>query len=264
MSDAAGPWAGPPRRVVSPRVKICGITRRRDAVAAVRAGAAYVGAVLVPGSRRAVAPEAAREIGRGLDASLVALSVDGPPGAVAAAAEAAGARVLQLHGGEPPGDVARIREAGPWRVWKAVRIRGGEDAAGELRRAIDRYGGVIDGLLLDAWHPELPGGTGRPFPWEEVAAARDEVPGGVDVVAAGGLTPANVAEAIRILRPDVVDVSSGVERAPGQKDPALVEAFVARAREAADGAASGAAEQGTPRKAPRGAPEAAEMDERGP
>lgn len=210
---------------MSPAFKVCGLTRRADAEAAAGAGAAYLGVVLAPGGRRSVTPRDAGVMLDGLAATAVGVFVDADEDALRRAAEEARLRVLQLHGDEPPALAARLRDAG-WRVWKAVRVRGGDDFA----RAARAYAGAADALLLDGWSPAAHGGTGTRFPWAEVAALRGALPPGLALVAAGGLTPANVAEAVRLLRPDVVDVSSGVEAAPGRKDPALVRAFAAAVR----------------------------------
>lgn len=213
------------------QVKICGLTRRSDAEAAVQAGASYLGAVLARRSPRRVSPWEAAALGRGLDAGLVCVFVDSRVSEVIGAATAAGARVLQLHGKERPEEVAALKESGSWRVWKAVRLR--EPA--ELLRAVERYGGIVDGILVEGWHPRLEGGVGARFAWERVAELRDAVPPGLDLIVAGGLDPGNVVEAIELLRPQVVDVSSGVESAPGRKDPELVRRFVAAARAARAG-----------------------------
>lgn len=208
------------------QVKICGLTRRSDAEVAVQAGAAYLGAVFAPRSPRRISPREAAALGRGLDAGLVCVFVNARVSEVVGAASAAGARVLQLHGNERPEKVAALKESGSWRVWKAVRLR--EPA--ELLRAVERYGGIVDGILVEGWHPRLEGGAGVRFAWARVAELRGAVPPGLDLIVAGGLDPGNVAEAIELLRPQVVDVSSGVESAPGRKDPELVRRFVAAVR----------------------------------
>ncbi|HEU0055110.1 MAG TPA: phosphoribosylanthranilate isomerase, partial [Longimicrobium sp.] len=133
--------------------------------------------------------------------------------------------VVQLHGDEPPEYAARVAEAG-FEVWKAVRPRDGD----EFAAAAERYGTSAHALLLDGFSAAAAGGTGTRFPWEAVAERLHLLPPGVRLVAAGGLNPENVAEAARILRPHVVDVSSGVERETGVKDAEKVRAFVAAAR----------------------------------
>lgn len=217
-----------------PSVKICGLTRHEDARVAADAGAEYLGVVLVRRSPRGVTAADARRIRGDLPASLVLVSADRPVDRLSRDAETAGAEVLQLHGDEDPDAVRALRDAGGWTIWKSVRVREPADVA----RALDRYGGLVDGLHLDGWHPRRLGGTGRRFPWEEVRAMRDAVPEETTLVAAGGLTPANVARAVEVLRPDVVDVSSGVEERPasgdapraGVKDARRIRAFVDAAR----------------------------------
>jgi phosphoribosylanthranilate isomerase len=208
-----------------PEVKVCGLMRREDAELAVDAGAAYLGAILAPGYKRTVTAEAASAIFRDLPARRVGVFVDAPREELLRAAEAAGLHVLQLHGDESPELAAEMRAAG-FTVWKAVRPRTGE----EFAEAVARYASAVDALLVDGFNPAAAGGTGTAFPWYEVAARRAGLPDGVAMVAAGGLNPGNVAEAARVLRPDVVDVSSGVERALGEKDPDAVRGFVAAVR----------------------------------
>jgi phosphoribosylanthranilate isomerase len=119
-----------------------------------------------------------------------------------------------------------LRGLGEWQLWKALRVRDADD----VLEALECFEGVADALLLDGWHPEHRGGSGARFPWDVVAAIRDRFPPEMALVAAGGLQPGNVAEAIWSLRPDVVDVSSGVELRPGIKDPGRVRAFIGQAR----------------------------------
>lgn len=210
------------------RVKICGLTRLQDARAAAEAGADYLGVVVVPETPRTVTPADARRIRGDTGVTLALVSADRPPERLARDAETAGAGVLQLHGTESPDDVRRLRDAGEWTIWKSVRVREPAD----VEEALLRFGELVDGLHLDAWHPRRIGGTGVRFPWEAVRELRHRVPDGTDVVAAGGLDPDNVAEAIAVLRPEVVDVSSGVERAPGVKDGSRIRAFVRAVRAA--------------------------------
>ena len=209
-----------------PAVKVCGLTRLQDAEVAVEAGAAYLGAILAPGYRRSVTADAARVIFRSFQARAVGVFVDADGDALRSAAESAGLRVVQLHGEEPPELADEVRSAG-YEVWKAVRVRGADDVAAALRR----YAGSVDALLLDGYDPAAAGGTGTRFDWSAVAARLGALPEGLRLVAAGGLRPDNVAEAARTLRPHAVDVSSGVESAPGIKDPAAVRAFVRAVRD---------------------------------
>jgi len=206
---------------VVPAVKVCGLMRPEDARAAAGAGAAYLGVILAPGGKRTVTAERANVILGGLDARRVGVFVNADEAELRAAGAAAGLHVLQLHGDEPPELADRMRAAG-YEVWKAVRVRGADD----VLAAAARYAGRVDALLLDGYSDAARGGTGTAFPWKEVAAIRGTLPGGLRLVAAGGLRPDNVAGAARLLRPDAVDVSSGVEREPGVKDADAVRAFV--------------------------------------
>ena len=203
-------------------VKVCGVTSVDDARLAVDAGADAVGLVFWPGSPRHVSVGAAREIADALPPFVVRVGVfvDAAPGELARVAEAAGLDMLQLHGAEPP----EIFDVLPRRALKAIRV--GEDFQPE--EAL-RYEGRAAGLLLDTKAGAAPGGTGRTFDWSLIRPVRDRAR---FVLLAGGLTPENVAEAIAAARPDGVDVSSGVEAAPGRKDPSRVRAFVAAVRKA--------------------------------
>jgi phosphoribosylanthranilate isomerase len=215
---------------LGPEVKICGITRLEDALAAAHAGADYLGAILSTGFRRSVEPGLATRYPGETGRPLVGVLVDETPSRAAQLARATGASVLQLHGNETPRVLEALRELGSWRLWKALRVR----TAAEVREALDLYGPLADGLLLDGWHPEHRGGSGVRFPWDLVAPLRDEFPGHLTFIAAGGLQPDNVGEAVRRLRPDVVDVSSGVEIRPGIKDAGRVRSFIRMARNAYD------------------------------
>src|SRR5690606_14390547 len=134
-------------------------------------------------------------------------------------------QVVQLHGDETPELARSIRESLGVEVWKAVRPRSGE----EYERAAMEFEGAVDGLLLDGWSPSSRGGTGVRFPWREVAARRTSSRVPLKLIAAGGLNPENVGEMIDLVRPDVVDVSSGVEEAPGLKDAESIRRFVSAA-----------------------------------
>jgi len=208
-----------------PAVKVCGLTLAGDAAMALDAGARYLGVILAPGGKRTVTPEAAAVIFGGLAARHVGVFVNATATELRHAAAVAGLHVLQLHGDEPPELAAELRGEG-YTVWKAVRPRDGD----EFSAAVVRYTGAVDALLLDGYSPDARGGTGTSFPWHQVAERLSALPPGLALVAAGGLRPENVAEAAAILRPAIVDVSSGVETAPGVKDPAAVRAFVAAVR----------------------------------
>jgi len=210
----------------APDLKVCGITRRADAQAAAAAGASFLGVVLAPGGTRTVALEVARDLLAGLPARRVGVFVDASVDELRRAGEDAALDVLQLHGDEPPKLVRALRDEGRWQVWKAIRPRD----ADEFRAGADRYAGSADALLLDGFSTRARGGTGARFPWEDVAPLRDVVPEGTLLVVAGGMRAADVGRAVALLRPDVVDVSSGVETAPGVKDGAAIEHFAAALR----------------------------------
>lgn len=211
--------------MTSLRLKICGLTRREDARIAASLGASYLGTVLVPSSPRFVEPEEAWRLTEGLGVPGVAVVAGLSAGDAADLARRAGSEILQLHGDESPETVDELRSAGPWRVWKALRVRGRET----LEEEIPRYVDVADGILLDGWHPERLGGTGTTFSWDEAAPHLEPLRGRVELIVAGGLTPGNVARAVSALDPDTVDVSSGVESAPGVKDSSLLRTLFRRA-----------------------------------
>jgi len=209
-------------------IKICGLTREEDARSAAEAGADRVGAVLVPGTPREVSPAQAQRLGEAASLPLTLVVADLSVAAMTEVAMRAGAAALQLHGEEEEEAFTALRRRGSWELWKAVRVRSGP----EILAAARRWVGVADLLLLDGWHPLQRGGTGTRFPWEALEEARDLWPAGLRLGAAGGLQPANVAEAVTRLLPDLVDVSSGVEVSPGAKDPRALHAFVEAARQA--------------------------------
>jgi phosphoribosylanthranilate isomerase len=212
-----------------PAVKVCGLTRHEDAAAAVEAGARYLGVILAPGGKRTVAPGDGAVIFADLHVQRVGVFVDASADELRRAAGAARLDVLQLHGDEPPELAAALRDEG-FTVWKALRPRSGD----ELAAGLVHYTGAVDAILLDGWSADARGGTGTAFDWREAAERLSEMPAETMLVAAGGLRPENVAMAASILRPQVVDVSSGVERAPGVKDHDAVRAFVAAVRSLSD------------------------------
>ncbi|HCI09408.1 MAG TPA: phosphoribosylanthranilate isomerase [Alcanivorax sp.] len=210
-----------------PRVKICGITRPDDGRHAARAGADAIGLVFYPPSPRYVSPRRAADIVAALPpfVTTVGLFVDAPPEQIAALLEQVPLDMLQFHGDESPEYCAAFQR--PW--IKALRMRDGVDPRAEA----DRYGAAgARGLLVDSYVPGVPGGTGERFDWDRLPADPS-----LPLVLAGGLDPANVAEAVRRVRPWAVDVSGGVEvlgvdgrRQGGIKDPGAVSAFIRAAR----------------------------------
>ena len=205
-------------------VKICGITTPEDALVAQELGADYLGMILSQGFSRSILPDEAVDIGLVAETPLVAVLVDESLDEAQRIAELSGASVVQLHGEENVEYVEELRRRGMWTIWKAVRVRDPED----VTRAVEGLGTSVDGLLLDGWHPDRPGGSGVSFSW--VRVMRDQIPSALKVIVAGGLTPGNVADAVRVLRPDVVDVVSGVELNIRRKDPERIGAFVRNAR----------------------------------
>ena len=207
-------------------VKICGIRSLEDARFAVGVGADALGFVFWFMSPRKVDPAQAAAITAELPASVlrVGVFVDAPRDEMQRICDQVGLDVVQLHGEEPPDSLAGL----PRPVLKAVRVGKSFTADDALR-----YAGHADGVVVDTRLPgetQLPGGTGVPFDWSLVSGLAARVP---FLMLAGGLTPENVASAVRAVRPHAVDVSSGVERVPGRKDPARVQAFVEAARAAA-------------------------------
>ena len=208
------------------RVKICGLREARHVSAAVSAGAAYLGFVFFAKSPRNLSPEAAARLAADVPPGIakVALTVDMDEAALDALVAAVPLDMLQLHGRESPARVAEVRARYGLPVMKAVGIAGEADLP-----ALAEYGRVADQILVDAKPPEgaaRPGGNAVAFDWRLIAGRRWPVPW----MLAGGLTPGNVAGAIRATGAAQVDVSSGVETAPGVKDASLIRAFIAAAR----------------------------------
>jgi len=210
-------------------VKICGLTSLQAVTDAVTAGARYVGFVFFPRSPRHLDVARAAELAQSVPAGVakVALTVDADDAFLDALLASVPIDMLQLHGHESPERVAAIRARHGLPVMKAVGVAERADLA-----ELDRYMSVADQILLDAKPPkgaDLPGGNGLAFDWRLIAGRDWSRPW----MLAGGLTPANVAEAMRLTGARQVDVSSGVESAPGVKDPARIRAFIQAARSVA-------------------------------
>lgn len=203
------------------RVKICGITNPEDALTAVQAGADALGFVFYAKSPRHIFPEEASRIINLLPpfVQAVGLFVNEEPAVINEIADLCRLDLVQLHGDEPSSCCQQIRR----RVLKAFRVR-----SLTCLDPMDAYRSC--GFLLDAYSPSFYGGTGTSFNWE---IAQEAVRRHLRIVLAGGLTPDNVAEAIRQVRPWAVDVSSGVESGPGKKDHQKVREFIRAAKEAA-------------------------------
>ncbi|MGR3760300.1 phosphoribosylanthranilate isomerase [Roseobacteraceae bacterium NS-SX3] len=204
------------------RVKICGLSRPQDVEAAAAAGAAYAGFVFFAKSPRNVSVDTAAALAAAAPAGLckVALTVNATDAELDAIAAAVPLDMLQLHGKETPRRVAEVKARYGLPVMKAIGIADAADLP-----QIDAYAQAADQLLIDAKPPkeaELPGGNGLAFDWRLLAGRKYWTR---PWMLAGGLTPVNVGEAIRMTGAMQVDVSSGVEGALGRKDPALIESF---------------------------------------
>ena len=224
-------------------VKICGLKTPDALDAALEAGADMVGFVFFPPSPRNLGVEAARALGERVKgrAKKVALSVDATDGELDRVVEALKPDMLQLHGKETPERVAQVRSRFHLPVMKALPIEQKSDLA-----PIRIYEKVADWLLFDGHAPReatRPGGLGKTFDWTVLQNLDLEVP----FMLSGGLDASNVAEALRITRAPAVDVSSGVERAPGEKDPDKIRAFIRAARGLMPGKSSEIESDQTPR-----------------
>ena len=207
------------------QVKICGVRDREALASAVEGGAAAVGFVFVAGSPREVSPEEAARLAPHVPPPMlkVGMFVDAEDAAIGAALEASGLDVLQLHGRETPERVAEVGRRFGCTVWKALPVAGKADIS-----AAFAYDGAADRLLFDSRPPEgarLPGGNARSFDWSLLAEPLPDLPW----LLSGGLSADNLEEAVRISGARAVDVSSGVERRRGIKDPAMIRAFLEKA-----------------------------------
>lgn len=196
------------------RVKICGITRPEDGIAAAETGADAIGLVFYPRSPRFVTPDQALAVARVLPpfVTVVGLFVNEQPGMVRAMSDAVGLDLLQFHGDESPDYCRQFNQP----YIKALRVQAGLD----LMQMDDEYQ-LANALLLDAYHEDAQGGTGRVFDWKLIPEALAR-----RCILAGGLDANNVEDAIAQVHPYAVDVSSGVELGKGVKDPAKIAAFM--------------------------------------
>lgn len=201
------------------RVKICGFTRVEDALAAARLGVDAIGLVFYPLSPRAVEVEQARQIAQALPpfVTTVGLFVDAEPAAIEAVLRRVPLDLIQFHGAETPADCERFGRP----YIKAIRMREGVD----LQREAERFQ-TARGLLVDAYDPNRPGGTGQRCDWDRIPKDLPK-----PLILAGGLEPENVRAAIAQVQPWAVDVSSGVESAKGVKDYAKMAAFLREVRD---------------------------------
>jgi phosphoribosylanthranilate isomerase len=206
---------------VATEIKYCGLTRPDDARLAAELGAAYAG-VIFAGGPRMISAEHAAIVFAELPKSVqrVGVFADQSVDEIIRMARIAGLDVLQLHGGANADRIDILRESFGGDIWSVVRV-----ARATLPPRTGQLAHQSDGLLLDAFVDGKLGGTGVTLPWNELASAIDDLRDRTTIVLAGGLNPANVAKAIATLSPDVVDVSSGVEDAPGLKNHDRMRAF---------------------------------------
>lgn len=195
------------------KIKICGITNTEDALCAVEAGADALGFVFYEKSPRNVTPEVAKQIVTKLPPFVitVGLFVNTAPEKIKAIMALTGLDTVQLHGDEMPADCSLA----PYRVIKAVRVKNADSLVG-----ISAYN--VSALLLDAWSDDQYGGSGESFDWQLAKQFTAQVP----LILAGGLNPDNIAQAITMVKPYAVDVSSGVEISPGRKDHQKIKQFI--------------------------------------
>jgi phosphoribosylanthranilate isomerase len=200
------------------RVKICGITNPGDAEAAVDSGADALGFVFFQGSPRCISPQNAAAIIKNLPSfvTTIGVFVDDKPDNIEKIASLSGIDVIQLHGEEPPEACAFSR-----RIIKAIRVKSLESLD-----PLVHYKDVVSAFLLDTFTPDVFGGTGQIFNWDIAVEAKQFG----KIILAGGLTPDNVADAVKRTRPYAVDVSSGVESAKGKKDHQKMKLFIERAK----------------------------------
>lgn len=201
------------------RVKICGITRLEDVQSAIQAGADAIGFVFYPPSPRYVSVDRAKQLLTQVPALVqsVGLFVNAAPEEIHVVLQHIPLDILQLHGDETPEQCIDIANRCKRRWYKAIQVKPDMDVVAEISRY---HAAGASALLLDAWHPDLKGGTGHQFDWHQFPQL--DIP----LILAGGLNPENVSEAIRLTQAFAVDVSGGVESAKGIKDRTLIERFM--------------------------------------
>jgi phosphoribosylanthranilate isomerase len=209
-------------------IKFCGLTRADDVRVAVELGASFVGAVFA-GGPRAMTPQQARSLFQNVNTSRrVGVFGDQAPDAIARIADAASLDVVQLHGDPTSEVVSAVKRATGLETWAAMRI-----AKTPTEAELDAIISSADAIVFDSRVSGSLGGTGRSFDWTLITTLLDQHRrAAARVVLAGGLTPALAPVAIAVVRPDIIDVSSGVESAPGVKDHGLMRAFAAAVRQA--------------------------------
>ena len=230
LPDESNTGAQPAVALGATQIKFCGMTRPADASNAARLGAAHIGVIFADSPRR-VDEATARAVFEAAGEYVGHVAVFGRESADGIAAKAArsGADVVQLHGAQGTSAIAELRRNFRGKIWAVVSV---DPDSHLLPREAAELAEAADALLLDARVGGRSGGTGRTLNWdrlfESVAPLRERTA----LVLAGGLTPENVAAAIRAIRPNIVDVSSGVEISPGIKDPVRMEAFAEAVRSA--------------------------------
>ena len=201
------------------RAKICGITRSQDILSVVQAGADAIGVVFFPPSPRYVSPAQAQQLIEHIPpyVQTVGLFVNASAEQIQTTLEHVALDIIQFHGDETPEQCQQIASVCKRRWYKALQVKPDLDVVGEIQRY---QAAGASAILLDAWHPELKGGTGHQFDWSKFPQI--DIP----LILAGGLTPENVEDAIEITHAYAVDVSGGVESAKGIKDQQLIERFM--------------------------------------
>lgn len=207
-------------------IKICGLTRSIDAEYADAAGVEYLGVIFAGGPRERTALQA-RDTLSGRRARKVGVFADQSEAVIAAHVETVGLQVVQLHAGTDAERVERVRAATGVEVWAVIRT-----ADGTLPDGLDALCEASDALLIDAHVPGRLGGSGVRVPWDRLGESLDALDYHPRIVLAGGLTPENVTEAVRQVRPYAVDVSSGVELSKGVKDASKIANFIEAVRSA--------------------------------
>jgi phosphoribosylanthranilate isomerase len=211
------------------QINICGVTTTEDAAAAIGAGATAIGLNFFSGSKRHIDPLEAQNIARlhSRSAAIVGVFVNHTLSEIDGIVTHVEPTWIQLHGDESPKFMKHVKEEVDLPVIRALRWGPtGGTAIDEYLQACSAIGCLPDAVLVDAYQPGEYGGTGKPVDWTELGRWKKESKWDISLVLAGGLTPENVAEAIAIVQPDAVDTASGVESAPGRKDPAKLKAFV--------------------------------------
>ena len=201
------------------RAKICGITRSQDIQAVVNAGADAIGFVFFPPSPRHVSAAQAKELIRYVPAYVqtVGLFVNATADDIADVLKQVALDIIQFHGDETPEDCQAIAAQVGRRWYKAIQVKPGLDVVAEIQKYQDAGASAV---LLDAWHPDLKGGTGHSFDWTTFPKLN------IPLILAGGLNPDNIEQAILTTHAYAVDVSGGVESAKGIKDQQLIERFM--------------------------------------